>query len=210
MENFFTTFFSQLKKIPKKYIFPLIFSFIGMILFGYGLIQYFGNNQPQEEITKVNPTQIITPVKTYKELSLDVEGAVVKSGVYKIPENSRIQDALIAAGGLSLQADRDYVEKHINLAQKITDGQKIYIPRVGEHILGDTGGSTIGIVSTTTDGININSASLKELDSLPGVGQVTANKIIDGRPYQSPEDLLSRKIISQKVYGEIKDKITAN
>ena len=66
------------------------------------------------------------------KLVADVAGAVIKPGVYELKAGARINEALIAAGGLGEAADREWVEKNLNLAAKVTDGQKIYIPSEGE------------------------------------------------------------------------------
>lgn len=110
---------------------------------------------------------------------------------------------MIAAGGLSARADREWVAKNLNLAMKLTDGAKVYVPAFGENA--GAPGSSEALVSGT---ININTGSASELDGLPGVGPVTAQKIIDNRPYSSVQDLLSKKAVNQKVFDNIKDKIS--
>ncbi len=112
---------------------------------------------------------------------------------------NRVQDALIAAGGLSANADREWVIKNLNQAQKLVDAAKIYIPLVGEK----TQTATIN-----TGLISLNNAAQAELESLEGIGPVTAKKIIDGRPYSSTEEICTRKIISKAVCDKIKEKIT--
>lgn len=139
--------------------------------------------------TTNNPTSF-----SQKEIVIDIEGAVQQPGIYKIPEDSRIQDVLITAGGLTAKADRRYLSDNINLAQRVFDGMKIVIPLESENELG----------------ININSASENDLDQLPGVGPVTAKKIITGRPYQSVEELLTRKILSRSVFEKVKLYIIVN
>jgi competence protein ComEA len=144
-----------------------------------------------------------------KEITVDIEGAVQKPGVYSLSATSRVQDALISAGGLSDKADRSKVSKAMNLAAKLVDGAKIYIPQEGEQAMassGDSGGQTV-LGSETSSVININTASESELDSLPGVGPATAAKIIKGRPYSSLEELIQKKILGTKVFSNIKDKI---
>lgn len=131
-------------------------------------------------------------------------------GIYHLDGDSRLQDALIATGGLSENADRSFVEKHINLAQKLVDGQKIYFPSLGESAsVADTNQGQTDTSSTTSGPLNINEATATQLDALPGIGQVTAQKIINGRPYSDIQELLSKKIVSSKVFGEIKDKVSA-
>lgn len=181
---------------------PIFLGAVGLLLILVGLFQMYEKNKVNE------PAIVFDEVKPTQETALivvDIEGAVIKPGVYKIESDKRIVDALAKAGGLSSEADRDWVEKNLNLAGKLTDGLKLYIPRVGEKILSEGDGSgSIGPV------ININLASVSDLEALPGVGEVTAQKIIDGRPYASADELLSKKIVGSATYDKIKDKIAAN
>ncbi|MBI2420982.1 MAG: helix-hairpin-helix domain-containing protein, partial [Candidatus Levybacteria bacterium] len=99
-----------------------------------------------------------------------------------------------------------FIEKNINLASKVTDGMKIYIPRVGESL-------SSGVNTTISSGsslVGINSAGQAELEALPGIGPVTAGKIIAGRPYSSIDDLVAKKAVSQSVFEKIKDQISPN
>ena len=113
---------------------------------------------------------------------------------------------------MSSGADREYVPKHMNLAQKISDGSKVYIPAIEESEVViqsnsiDASPSTIGL---DTGLINVNSATSEQLDTLPKVGPVTAQKIISGRPYGNISELLSKKILGQKAFDMLKDKIVA-
>lgn len=183
-----------------KYWLPIALASLGMIFFIYGLISLVGSASKKDEIKFVH--QELSPQIT--KIQVDVEGAVSNPGVYKLAIDSIIQDALIASGGLSKDADREYVSRNINLASKLSDGAKIYIPKLGENAENLVSGS-----SFSTGLININTASEKELDTLPGIGSVTANKIISGRPYLSINDLLDKSIVSSKVFTQIKEKITA-
>jgi competence protein ComEA len=195
--------------LVKRHLFPLAVGFVGLMLLGYGLIGLGASSSGSNDVIfeKADSSQ---GSSQSANLVVDVEGAVVSPGVYNLPRESRIKDALVASGGVSAQADRIWVSKNLNLALKIIDGAKIYIPFEGEKqsspsLSGSTGdNSAIG----TAGSININSASEKELDGLPGVGPVTAQKIIDNRPYQTLEELVSKKAVSSKVLDSIKDKIT--
>lgn len=199
--------------LVKKHWLPLGFGFFGLILFIYGLIVLVGSSKPKsDEIifeSGQTSTTLLDSAKTTKsEIVVDIEGAVIKPGVYRLPTSARVQDALVAAGGLSAQANRLWVEKNLNLANKLNDGTKIYIPREGEEntsVASGAGGQT-GILNSQ---ININTASSSELDSLPGIGPVTTEKIINGRPYGSIEELLSKKIVGSSVFSQIKERITA-
>lgn len=143
-------------------------------------------------------------------IAVDVGGAVIKPGVYELKVGARINEALIAAGGLGEEADREWVERNLNLAQKVTDGQKIYIPSIKDAPLQSKGTSLSDYKgpSFVTDKININTASVAELDTLWGVGEATAKKIIDNRPYGAVEELLTKKAVKNNVYEAIKDKIS--
>ena len=197
-------------KNNKLIIFLLIFGFVSLII---GIFQ-FSINKSDDDMTFQKGDSEVAGISTGSAnlnlLYIDISGQVIHPGVYKIPSNGRVQDVLLAAGGLTAQADTVYISKYLNLAQKLSDGQKIYIPKVGE-----TKSTEVNIQSQTaqsgvpTNGkINVNTASSDSLDSLPGVGPVTANKIISGRPYSDINDLLSKKIVSSRVFGEIKDNIS--
>jgi len=196
--------------LVKKHWLPLSLGILGMILFAYGLIGLFSANKSSEDIIFETSSEKNTVIEA-KTILVDIEGAVVKPGVYKLPQESRIQDALIVAGGLSAAADREHVAKNFNLAIKLTDGTKIYVPFIGEAVKGaavlnvSNASSELSAVNAL---ININNASESQLDTLPGIGPVTAQKIIVGRPYSSVDELLSKKIVGAKVFGQIKDKIS--
>ncbi|MFM1762141.1 MAG: hypothetical protein RL478_1751 [Actinomycetota bacterium] len=136
-----------------------------------------------------------------------VSGEVVKPGVYVLLATARVIDALQAAGGATNHADLVVV----NLAAPLVDAAQVFIPRMGSTprvtlprphaginlpIAGGSGGAGPGGGATSTAGIvDINSATLFDLDALPGVGPSTAQAIIDYRvangPYASVDDLLN-------------------
>ncbi|HOZ03041.1 MAG TPA: helix-hairpin-helix domain-containing protein [Candidatus Woesebacteria bacterium] len=158
-------------------------------------------------------------------LTLHITGAVRSPGVYVLKPDSRLQDLVDAAGGLSIEVDQEYLTQKLNLAQKIADGQKIYIPirtEVYDVDITNTNGSQSGglamskptennninkEVSTGAGLISINQASATELESLTGIGAKRAEAIIAGRPYHAIEELLSKKIISESILKEIKPQI---
>jgi competence protein ComEA len=156
------------------------------------------------------PIEIIeassTPSPVGFKILVDVGGAVIKPGIYELGLASRVNDALVAAGGLAAAADRDWVSQNLNLAEKLADGRKIYVPFKGEAA--DLSESFPSQSQSLSELININAASLTELDSLWGIGPVTGQKIIDNRPYAKIEELLEKKIVKTNVYEAIKDKIT--
>lgn len=135
-----------------------------------------------------------------KEVVVEVAGEIINPGVYSLPPESRVEDLLVASGGLAANADREWIAKGLNRAAKLIDGAKIYIPALGE-----TNTPEVGVPAQ----ININTATAAELDRLWGIGPARASAIIDGRPYSSVEELLTKKIIPSNVYERIKDEITA-
>jgi len=180
----------------------------GLILFVYGLISLLASSQGQEKIIFEDASSNFIGERAQDEKNagqvviIDVEGAVEKPGVYRLTGQPRIKDALIAAAGLSSYADRDWVAKNINLAQKLTDGGKVYIPQRGEGSK-----ETVKKSGNVGPSININTAALAELETLPGIGQVTGQKIIDNRPYSDIQELLSKKVLGAGVFEKIKEKI---
>ncbi len=153
----------------------------------------------------------ISPAKS-KKILVDVSGAVRKPGVYSLSAESRIKDAILMAGGISDTADSMRIAQTLNLAAKLSDGAKLYIPSLGEAQVTseEVVKSDQDMVSQTSsgNGININQAAESELDTLPGIGKVTAEKIIANRPYQSINELTQKKVVGASVFEKIKDKIS--
>ena len=149
------------------------------------------------------------------EITVEIAGAVIKPGVYKLPIGSRIDDLLIVSGGLTASADRNWTDKYLNRASVLEDAQKVYIPVVNQQSNNLSANS--GVVYQSESGsnssdsnslINVNTGSLTELDTLPGIGPTYAQKIIDHRPYSKIEDLVKSGAITQTLYEKIKDSIT--
>lgn len=147
--------------------------------------------------------------ETKNILFVDVAGAVQNPGAYQLKEGSRVKDALIAANGISAQADREFVARNVNIASPLTDGQKIFIPMLVEGGELQVSGEN-SVLGETNSIININLATSSELDTLSGVGEKTAEKIIKGRPYGNIIELREKKVVGQAVYEKIKDYISTN
>lgn len=128
-------------------------------------------------------------------------GAVVSPGVVELPEGSRASDALQAAGGFAEDAETSYV----NLAAKVTDGERLYFPNVTEEMTFAEQEKEAGLV-------NINTADVKELCTLPGIGEARADSIIAYREanglFGSKEDIMKVSGIKNSAYEKICDKIT--
>lgn len=160
---------------------------------------------------------IVEPIKSESlsvgKILVDMSGAVEKTDVFEISSGARLKDVLALAGGLSADADRKFFARNFNLARILKDQEKIYIPNTEETQKGEaeTNQQVFQNVDSNTldlsDKININSASMSELDALPGVGKVTAQKIIQNRPYISIEELLDKKVVNKSVFEKIKNQI---
>ena len=139
-----------------------------------------------------------------RRIMVDVEGAVMSAGVLELPLGSRIKDALVASGGFSEKADREYAQKNLNLAQELKDGQKIYIPFVSDTPT-DTGYAE---AKTAENKVNVNTASIGELDTLVGVGPARAETIIKNRPYGSLEEIVSKGGLTQSIFDKNADRLS--
>ena len=204
----------NLTPILKKYWVPIILGIIGLMFLVYGLIGLTTSGSSGDvALQKPSSQAEATGNSSGSKIVVDIEGAVISPGVYELPKGSRLKDLIVKSGGLSGTADRSWFAKTMNLASKLTDGVKIYIPSVGEKIDASAANSSVMGVSTSqssADGlININTGSSTELDTLPGIGPVTAAKIIQNRPYQTVAELLSKKAVSSKVFSQVKDKVAA-
>ena len=138
-------------------------------------------------------------------IKVHIGGAVVSPGVYTFKAGDRVEDAVTAAGGFTAEANRD----SLNLAARLLDGQQIIISKLGEPTPTP---SASGRGTITPSKININTASLPELESLTGIGPVTAQKIVDYRlqngPFKRLEDLMDLKLVPASTFDKIKEMIT--
>jgi competence protein ComEA len=142
---------------------------------------------------------------------VDVRGAVSSEGVYELPPGARMQDAVAAAGGLTAAADL----ATINLARRLRDGEIIFIAEIpppgGSPAPADASASGAGN-SAPQARVNINTASAAELETLPGIGEVTAARIVEFReqngPYRSVDDLIHIQGISARMIDDLRDQVT--
>lgn len=138
-----------------------------------------------------------------------ISGEVVHPDVYELPSGAILLDAVNAAGGLSEEANREIV----NLALPLSDGMHVHVPgNAEEGALPPVSGGVVSSSDSPGTPININTASLEELDRLPGIGPSIAQKIIDFRqengPFTAIEEVQNVSGIGPAKYEEIKDLIT--
>ena len=164
--------------------------------------------------TNINNEQLENQEEEYKEkIVVHVSGVVNKEGIVELEEDSRIADAIEKAGGLKEDANMN----EVNLAYKLEDGMKIYIPSNKDQEIQERSNIGSGIESNTTNKkanskININTATQEELDSLPGIGPSTALKIINYRKehgkFSKVEELKNVSGIGDSKFAQLKDLIT--
>jgi competence protein ComEA len=178
-----------------------------------GFIFYLVNRPQPVPIMISTPaptaTPAIEPSSTPQPLRVYVTGAVVNPDVYTLPPSSIVKNAIEAAGGATADADLD----RINLALQVYDQQQIYVPHQGEATLPvSPPGEQSAPVHSETSQININTASIEELDLLPGIGPAIAQRIIDYRTqngaFTSIEEIMNVKGIGPATFAKFEDAIT--
>lgn len=156
-----------------------------------------------------------------KEIVFDIEGAVKNPGVYRLPAGSVMFDAINKAGGMSAEADRDRIARELNQASPIGNNAKLYIFKksdkdfkvVAKNDPNATSNQTTekSISNSASAKININKATLAELDALPGIGPAIAQRIIDWRSanggFEVIEDLKKVKGIGDSLFEGVKAQI---
>ena len=162
-------------------------------------------------VIQAPPSQSIalTSKETPGNLLIHIAGAIRNPGVYELELNSRVMDAVNASGGFQDDADLD----RVNLAKKLIDGEQIYIPSIGEErkltdeeiVGGDTG-------ITSSAPLNINIASIQELEQLPGIGPTKAEEIVAYREengwFLTIEDIMNVPGIGPTIFENMKELIT--
>lgn len=158
----------------------------------------------EEQVLQFEPITSNEPSNEPEYIYIDIKGEVNNPGVYKVLKESRLFQLLLLTGGTTSEADT----LAINLSLKLYDQQVIYIPSFDDEYQ-----TIIEVIDNNSLGIiNINSASLELLDTLPGIGPSTAQSILDYRTetgfFESIEDIMNVTGIGEATFNEIKDLIT--
>ncbi|HRQ41120.1 MAG TPA: helix-hairpin-helix domain-containing protein [Chloroflexota bacterium] len=202
----------------------LAVSFLSGIVVGVGGLTMLNRVQPAAIVIQPPPpTSTPAPTGTASPIRIYVNGQVVAPAVYMLPPDSITQMAVAAAGGFTAEADTAVV----NLAQPLADGMQIYVPAVGEAMpapvlvaepavsgMGVGGMAAGGMAADGSSLININTATLDQLDTLPGIGPSTAANIIQHResngPFAAIEAIMDVTGIGPAKFGQIKELITVD
>lgn len=139
------------------------------------------------------------------DIKVYITGAVVRPGVYTLHEGERVADAIEAAGGPTAEADLE----RLNLAKRLRDEDQVTVPRIGESPPASIDSLFAPVAARGP--VDLNRATVAELDTLPGIGPVYAQRIVESRqrdgPFRSVEELLDRKLLPRATYERIKDRV---
>jgi competence protein ComEA len=199
----------------KNVLFVLIGVMAGFVLAG---VLVFVSRAPAGEPI------LLQPAPTKAPIAVHVVGAVPRPGLYELAEGARVQDGIDAAGGLLAEASVDT----LNLAALLVDGQQLVIPYAdGRAVSTAAGEEGVELPSSEFDVppeateepffdpgvelLNLNTATLEELEALPGIGPTLAQRIIDYRDqngFYAIEDIMNVSGVGQSTFDQIKDLIT--
>ncbi len=155
------------------------------------------------------PTATLAPTSTPTTIVAQVSGAVATPGLVHLSAGARVDDAIKAAGGATSDADLS----RVNLAKRVGDGDLIVVPKFGEAVNAPTSATRERGTATPAPlgKVNINTASVEDLDKLPGIGPAIAQRIVDYRnasgPFQRIEDIMKVRGIGQAEFDAIKNLI---
>lgn len=145
------------------------------------------------------------------EIVVEVIGAVARPGVFRLASSARVADLIEAAGGYGPRVDTARLEAEVHLASPLQDGDRVHVPSRDEPATG---------IASTSPGegagsalVDLNRATPAELDALPGIGPVTAEKIIAAReeaPFTTVDDLRSRGVLGEKTFERIRELVTVS
>lgn len=183
---------------------------VGFLVLGGGVLYLKGRPQPVkiESIKTAKPNNSERPRKL-EQVIVHVAGAVNKPDVYEFQKGARIINAIQKAEGASPEADLNA----LNLAAKLIDGQRIYLPRKGEAPPQTLAAGSAPLTDASSALINLNTASPEQLEELPGVGPVLAQRIVEQRAkkrFSRVDELQEVEGIGPKKFSQIKEKATVD
>lgn len=195
---------------------------VGLLLFGILGLNHFGTHHKEDDLNINLEKKVSTIIekkvpmishvkdKVSNQVTVDVKGAVNHPGVYSLPSQSRVTDAIKRAGGLSNLAD----SKSVNLAQKLQDETVIYVAQKGEKItvVEEEKANNIATQGNSKGKINLNKADLSSLQTISGVGAKRAQDILDYRDsqggFKTIDDLKNVSGIGEKTLEKLRQDVT--
>lgn len=192
-----------------------LFMFLLNLAIVAGIIYLLRREEPREIIVTQLPTRSATQAaqKAITAISVTVNGAVNQPGTFKLNSDARLADALERAGGVKPEADLS----KLDLTRLLKDGDKIVVPTRATSVPSPNALAPATAIKnspppTAAEKINLNTATLEQLDSLPGIGPALAQRILDYRAqhssFKSVEELKEVKGIGDALFDEIKDQVT--
>lgn len=207
-----------LSSLSRWQIFSVVSFGLALIMGAMGVKVMIQNRVPADAVeiivpgdsAKQNSGEVLGETEAAEQIVVDVAGAVKNPGVYQVLSSARVGEVLEKAGGVSQEADLDWVSKNINLAGKLSDGVKVYVPFEGEVVDSDVEGaqSVGGSKSSIHSMVNVNTADLGTLDSLWGIGEVRASSIIENRPYGSIWELEEKAGVPRNVIEKNQEELS--
>lgn len=222
------TFKQKIDEVLNKYRLYIAAFAILFIVFSGTVLIVQGADANKSDIKIIKSDELVQEQKDAtqevkaEEIVFDIEGAVINPGVYKLPVGSVMDDGIKTAGGLSVEADIDRISRELNRASPIGNNAKMYLFKKSDKDFklivdnNSSGGSSGSTSNNPNSGvgvkINVNTADLTVLDSLPGIGPAIGQRIIDWRDanggYEVIEDLKKVKGIGDSLFEGVKDLIT--
>ena len=182
-----------------------------VFILAFGVILFYWSKGDQNEKSNSKPSG---------NIRVEIAGAVNKPGVYTLENGKIVEDLIKQAGGLKDSADKEKTSSSVNRAEILSDGEKVVIPENGvqastpasEAVAGASTASSSSSSAQNIGKVNINSANLSQLDSLPGIGPAYAQRIIDYRTsnggFKTIDEIKNIKGIGDKTFEKFKDLIS--
>lgn len=177
---------------------------LALVVGGWFLLRQPTGSPPEDTMARAEGAPAVTTTTAPAVLVVHAAGAVLRPGVYRVQPGARVVDVIDAAGGPAPDADVN----RLNLAALVTDGSQVYLPRVGEAVP-----LPVGAAATAPAGpLNLNTATIEQLDALPGIGPATAKAIIAERDrrgrFRAVDDLLDVRGIGPAKLDALRDLVT--
>jgi competence protein ComEA len=181
---------------------------VAILAFALAATSGSGSGVAIDVVASDDPFTSIEPSTVSGEIVVEVVGAVGRPGVVRLPAGSRVADVIEAAGGFGPRVDTARAAAELHLATVLADGDRVVVPSRDDPAQA-AASAAAGPAGAAL--IDLNQATLEQLDTLPGVGPVTAQKILDARaeaPFASVDDLRSRGVLGEKTFENLRELVT--